>query len=129
MTEVNKGILTNPIYFNSTVKMLDNAHILRKNETYCEKLLWQELRNCKLKGLKFRRQHAIDRFVADFYCNELKLIVELDGNVHELLEQKVRDEDRTLEFMKLGLKVVRITNEEVLEDISTALEKILRVIK
>ena len=100
MTTIKNGILTNPIYFNTTVKMLDNAHRLRMSSTDCEDLLWQHIRNRKLNGYKFRRQHAISGFIADFYCHEAKLVLEIDGIIHEMPEQKEREINRTIELKK-----------------------------
>lgn len=56
--------------------------------TEAEDILWKHLRNKKLNGLKFRRQHPLDIFIADFYCHEKKLVIELDGGIHDILEQK-----------------------------------------
>jgi very-short-patch-repair endonuclease len=128
MSEVKKGILTNPIYFDATVKMLDNAHNLRLANTKSENILWQKLRNRKLNGFKFRRQHPINGFVADFYCHEARLVIELDGKVHETKKQKERDENRTIELQRLGLEVLRIKNDEVFFDIESAISMILKCI-
>ena len=64
-------------------KLYQYGRELRQESTEVEKLLWTELRNRKLNGLKFRRQHPLDKFIVDFYCNEKKLVVELDGGVHD----------------------------------------------
>ncbi|MDP4210830.1 MAG: endonuclease domain-containing protein [Bacteroidota bacterium] len=124
MTNVKNDILTNPVYFNATVKMLDHAHTLRMSGTESEDILWQRLRNRRLIGLKFRRQHAISGFVADFYCHEARLVVEVDGSIHNTAEQKERDENRTFELQKLGLNVIRVTNDEVMNNVDAALDKI-----
>lgn len=63
--------------------------------TQAEEILWKHLRNKKLNGMKFRRQHPLDMFIADFYCHEKKLIIELDGGIHETPEQQEYDEGRT----------------------------------
>lgn len=107
------------------------ARDLRKNQTASEKLLWQNLRNRKLNGFKFNRQFPIVYgrnfdgtslfFIADFYCHESKLIIELDGKIHEF--QKEYDKERDAILNQLGLSVIRIKNEE-LENISKVLEKI-----
>ena len=91
---------------------------LRKNMTASERLLWQELRNRKLDGKKFNRQHPIFYesnnnehffFVADFFCHECRLIIELDGPVHDL--QKERDNERDFTLQELGYKVLHIRNK------------------
>lgn len=88
------------------------AREFRREPTRAEDTAWQMLRNRGVAGLKFRRQHAIDRFIVDFYCRELELVVEIDGEVH----QYTRAEDALRqEFLEsLGLAVLRFTNEEVL---------------
>jgi very-short-patch-repair endonuclease len=103
---------------------------LRLNMTESEKLLWKEIKNRKLAGFKFLRQHPIiykgdlirlNYFVADFYCDEKKLVIELDGPIHE--SYKVYDEYRDFELENLGLKILRIKNEE-LTDVKKVLKKI-----
>ena len=77
------------------------AQFLRRNETKAEKLLWEKLRNNQLEGLKFRRQHPVNIYIADFYCHKFKLIIELDGDYHNQEEQKQKDEVRT-EVLRLN---------------------------
>ena len=93
---------------------------LRKNQTVSEKLLWKVLRRKNLSGYKFLRQHPIfysirnkwvEFFIADFYCAELKLIIELDGKIHE--NNKEYDLERDLKLLNKGIYVVRIKNEEL----------------
>ena len=97
------------------------AQLLRRNETIAEKLLWEKLRNNQLGGLKFRRQHPVNIYIADFYCHKFKLIIELDGDYHDQEEQKQKDEVRT-EVLRLNdLKIIRFKNEEVEQDINQVL--------
>ena len=97
------------------------AQFLRRNETIAEKLLWEKLRNNQLGGLKFRRQHPVNIYIADFYCHKFKLIIELDGDYHNQEEQKQKDEVRT-EVLRLNdLKIIRFKNEEVEQDINQVL--------
>ena len=111
------------------------AKKLRKNQTPEEKLLWNELQNKKLEGFRFLRQHPLyyehdnnDHFffIPDFYCPELRLIIELDGGVH--INQKERDERRDAIMKSKGFKILRINNEELsnLEDVK---KKILIYVK
>ena len=95
------------------------ARILRKEQTSAEDLLWARLRSGKLDGYKFRRQHPIKNWIADFYCHEAKLIIEVDGRIHLGKEQKENDQGRTYELEGLGLKVIRFTNEEVESNIES----------
>ena len=100
------------------------AQFLRRNETKAEKLLWEKLRNNQLGGLKFRRQHPVNIYIADFYCHKFKLIIELDGDYHNQEEQKQKDEVRT-EVLRLNdLKIIRFKNEEVEQDINQVLTTI-----
>ena len=97
------------------------AQFLRRNETIAEKLLWEKLRNNQLGGLKFRRQHPVNIYIADFYCHKFKLIIELDGDYHDQEEQKQKDEVRT-EVLRLNdLKIIRFKNEEVEQNINQVL--------
>ena len=102
----------------------ENARHLRKELTDAEALLWQELRNRKLGGWKFRRQHPISHYVADFYCCEKRLIVEVDGSVHDEKEQKRYDEARTKDLKRMGIEVLRFTNSEVEKKMGDVLRRI-----
>ena len=86
--------------------------------------MWQLLRNRQFLGLKFRRQHQIGLFVVDFYCHEAKLVVELDGGVHLNPRQRKKDRWRDEDLDFLGLKVVRISNEQLLDNPERALDRI-----
>jgi very-short-patch-repair endonuclease len=90
--------------------------------TPAEELLWTQLRNRRLAGLKFRRQHPIGRFIVDFYCHAHRLVVEIDGPVHRL--QKERDVARADYLLQRGYQVVRFTNEHVLQDVQGVLQSI-----
>lgn len=102
----------------------DFAKENRNNPTIAEKALWQQLRGKQLEQYKFRRQHIIDRFIADFICFEKRLIIEIDGGYHQLPDQKISDEIRTQILKELGFEVIRFTNEEVLGNIDVTVEKI-----
>ena len=108
----------------------NHSRELRLNMTESEKLLWKEIRNRKLSGFKFLRQHPIiykgdltrlNYFIADFFCDEKKLAIELDGPMHE--SNKEYDEFRDSELKNLGINVLRIKNEE-LTNIKKVLQKI-----
>ena len=98
------------------------ARDMRNNMTDAEKSLWSRLRRKQLCGLKFRSQHPIFRYILDFYCHEKRLAIEIDGNNHK--ERRDYDEYRD-EFMhSLGIKTVRIRNQEVLRDVDSVMQKI-----
>src|SRR5258705_7758637 len=101
-----------------------NANKLRRSETQAEQKLWVLLRNRQLNGKKFRRQHAILNYVADFYCHESKLIIELDGNYHKSAEAAEYDQLRTAQLNEAGITVLRFWNEEIMNDPERVLERI-----
>ena len=96
----------------------------RKNPTEAESVLWNALK-AKGAGLKFRRQHIIEDFIVDFYCNEKKLTVELDGGYHRVPKQMKSDAERTARLKELGYTELRFTNEQVLGDIDNVIKEIL----
>lgn len=106
-----------------STEMRECAKELRRDMTPAEKILWQALKANRLNGLHFRRQQIIGGYIADFYCHQHALIIELDGNVHEL--QKEYDADREGKLTTQGFKVIRFTNEEILNDLPVVLNKIL----
>jgi len=93
-----------------------------------EKQLWLRIRKKQL-GMKFRRQHGVGRYIADFYCSEHKLVIELDGNSHKPLEAQAYDEERNIFMTTIGLDVLRFTNQEVFTDIEGILERIQEQVK
>lgn len=95
---------------------------MRCEPTPAEKLLWHKLRHKQLLGFKFRRQQTIDRFIVDFYCNEARLVVEVDGEIHDYTQAEDAIRQEFLE--SLGLQVVRFRNEDVLVRMDGVLEDI-----
>lgn len=110
-------------------KLYQYGRELRQSSTKAEKILWNYLRNRNLNGSKFRRQHPIDKFIADFYCHEKKLVIELDGAVHDEKVNADYDEARTYELKGSGVKVVRFRNSEVENNIAMVLKKITEAIE
>ena len=84
--------------------------------TSAEKLMWQILRRNSVKGFYFRRQHPIGRYIADFYCHKVKLVVELDGDVHDSADQKEHDANRDAIMEKFGLTVLRFSNDDIFKN-------------
>lgn len=105
--------------------IIEVARRLRRNSTPAEELLWQHLRSRRLSGLKFVRQHPFNRYVVDFYCAELKLVVEIEGGVHQLPAQIEYDQSRFEELELRGLRIMRFSNEEVLLKTNEVLDKIV----
>jgi very-short-patch-repair endonuclease len=114
---------TTPRIRGTTPEIEAAARRLRRNMTPAERKLWEALKGKKLGGLKFRPQHPVGPFILDFYCPARKLVVELDGGVHE--EQAGYDEARTDQLENYGYRVIRFRNEEVLENLPAVLERIL----
>ena len=117
MKELNKGM-----YYKAKPEIFDTARILRKNMTNSEKLLWERLKGKQICGLRFRRQHPIDMFIVDFYCHEVRLVLEIDGEIHNM--QKEYDGARTAEIERYGVKVMRFKNVEIERDIDNVVKKI-----
>jgi very-short-patch-repair endonuclease len=103
-------------------KLTHLAKHLRKKSTDVERLLWSHLRAGRFEGLKFRRQHPIGQYIADFVCLERKLIIELDGGQHSFPEDVLKDEQRDAWFEQEGYAVVRFWDNEVLINTSGVLE-------
>ena len=99
------------------------ARSLRKRQTPAERAMWAVLRDRRLRDLKFRRQFPIGPFVADFCCWEIRLVVELDGEVHA--EQVERDRERDDFIRRSGFTVLRFPNDRVFEDTGGVIEEIL----
>ena len=101
---------------------------MRTEDTPAEKLAWELLRNRRLLGLKFRRQVAIDRFIVDFYCHEVRLIIELDGDIHDFPGQAAQDDQRSSRLRELGYQILRVANGMVMHAPDLFLEEIRKFI-
>ena len=117
-----KIILKPSMFYGANPEIFVKAKELRENMTEAEKILWSRLNNKQL-GKRFKPQHPISIFIVDFYCHSKKLVIEIDGGYHKT--QIEYDKGRTSELEHFGIKVIRFTNEEVLNDI----DKVLDVIK
>ena len=104
------------------------AKELRNNVTPTEMILWGKLKEC-FPNLKFRRQHPISIYIADFYCHSERLIIEIDGSIHELAEVKANDTIRQNDLEALGVKVLRFTTKEITTDLESVLQKIEKSLK
>lgn len=94
----------------------------RQPLTAAEAVLWQRLRRKQVAGLKFRRQHPLGPFIADFYCAARRLVIEVDGPIHQ--NQQEQDAERTAQFEASGHRVIRFSNEEVLNNVEDVLTRI-----
>jgi leucyl-tRNA synthetase len=125
--EKGTGTALAPKYSVSTPMQYELAKRMRKEFTEAEDKLWQLLRNNQL-GVKFRRQHPIDAYIADFISLQNRLIIEVDGGYHETEEQKLYDENRTKILKEIGFDVVRFSNNEVLENAFKVRDKIKELV-
>jgi len=104
--------------------LLNEARELRKRQTPAEEIFWQMVRDRKFLNLKFRRQHQIGSFIVDFYCHERNTVVELDGGIHEIQEQREKDKEKDEYLASLGKYVIRFKNQEILERTDETLAKL-----
>jgi very-short-patch-repair endonuclease len=114
--------LEKTMYFGARPETLAASKILRRNMTFSEKLLWERLNQKKVIGVRFRRQHPNSFFIADFYCHETRLVIELDGEIHN--QRTEYDDGRSAEMEKHYIKVIRFTNSEVEHNMEEVLKRI-----
>ena len=108
-----------------TKEKLERAKELRREMTTAEKLLWHELRAKKL-GVRFRRQQVIAGFIVDFYCHKAALVVEVDGDIHDL--QQEEDARREMVLSEMGLRIARFRNDEVMGNLSAVVGRIRELV-
>jgi very-short-patch-repair endonuclease len=118
--------LDKTMYFRATPEIINIARMLCENMTASEKLLWERLKPKQICDIRFRRQHPIFIFIADFYCHEAKLVVEIDGKIHD--QQTEYDDGRSAEMEKFFIKIIRFTNYEVENKIDEVIEKITNTV-
>ena len=112
------------MYYGAKEQMFELARELRKSMTEAERVLWSRLRNRQIDGLIFRRQHPVDVYIVDFYCHKHKLVIEVDGEIHDIPENAEKDKGRTVEMERFGLKVIRFSNDDVLRNVEIVIDKI-----
>lgn len=111
------------MFYGASGKIFRKAFFLRNRETDVEKLLWNRLKKNQL-GCRFKRQHPISHYVADFYCHKAKIVVELDGQYHSRKDQKARDLLREADINEFGLSVLRFSDQQVIENIDQVVSEI-----
>jgi len=104
------------MYYGAKPYLFRLAMNMRKNPTEAEKVLWKQLKKLRKEGYIFRRQHPVDIFIADFYCHNLKLIIEVDGEIHFNSVAQEHDDGRTGELERFGIKIIRFTNEQIIKN-------------
>jgi very-short-patch-repair endonuclease len=102
---------------------------LRKNSTLGEILLWQKLRAGSIMGHTFNRQKPLNRYIVDFYCKRLKLVIEVDGSYHNEITQAIKDKERQRILENMGLNFLRFSEQQVRKDLDAVLRAIEYYIK
>ncbi len=118
--QIKHNIMQRKMHYKASPLLFELAKELRNNVTNAEMLLWGYLRT-KPDGFKFRRQHPLGIFIADFYCHRLKLVIEVDGSIHKRKEVSEHDRYRQRLIEEDGMKVVRFTNEQIETDIENVI--------
>jgi very-short-patch-repair endonuclease len=116
------------MHYGATMEIFQIAERLRRDMTATEKIIWERV--CKNQlGARIRRQHPIWKFIADFYCHEVKLVIEIDGAIHLRSENKEYDISRNIILKEFKIEILRFTNDEVLQEPDLVIEKIKRTIE
>jgi imidazole glycerol-phosphate synthase subunit HisF len=118
-----------PYFYKASKKTFEFAKDLRHNQTTAEQFLWNVIRGRKLNGYKFRRQHPIGHFIADFYCHEAKLVIELDGNIHDQEQVRLRDICREEIIKEFGIVVLRFKNDDIFSEIDNVVKEIMKYLR
>ena len=111
------------MFLGADNNIFDNARVLRKSPTHAESILWSYLRQ-KPMGYKFRRQHPISIYIADFYCHSLKLIIEVDGGIHLNSDVQKQDQERQKNLESEDLFFIRCKNEDVEKNLENVIKRI-----
>jgi very-short-patch-repair endonuclease len=117
-------VIERNMFYGAGRNIFEKARHLRRDMTDAEKIMWKELKNRQKFPVRFKRQHPIDIFIVDFYCHKYKLVIEIDGEIHNNVEIAERDEGRTHDLEKRGIKILRFTNNQVRTNINYVLQKI-----
>lgn len=121
-------VIERNMFYGAGRNTFQKAHFLRSKMTDAEMVLWSRLKNRNIFKVRFRRQHPVDIFVLDFYCHEIKLAIEVDGRIHLKREIQEYDEGRSHDIEKFGIKMLRFTNEQILNNLNEVQTTILNTI-
>ena len=124
-----KKVIEKNMFFGAKAELFTLALQMRKNPTEAERAMWKILRKFRHSGFPFRRQHPIEFCIADFYCHNLRFVIEVDGEIHTENEIQSHDEGRTGELERFGIKVIRFTNNQILHNSNQVVERINATIK
>jgi len=117
------------MYYGAKPELFRLAKRMRNNPTKAEENLWKQLKKFRKEGFVFRRQHPIDIFITDFYCHKLKMVIEVDGEIHNETQIQEYDDGRSGELEKYEIKVIRFRNEEIINNQELVIKEIQSVIK
>ena len=120
--------MSTDMHFGATKTIFQHAEILRNNMTDAEKIIWKRLCNKQLGG-KIRRQHPIWIYIADHYCHELKLVIEIDGGIHLTKENREYDIDREVTLNVFGIEIIRFSNDQIIKETDFVIERIKKKIE
>jgi len=112
------------MHYGAKPSTFKNADYLRNHPTRAEAILWGKLRNNQMEGVHFRHQYPFNKYVPDFYAHSIKLVIELDGDIHEEKSVKFTDQDREMNLKLSGLFILRFLNEDVYNSIDNVLTDI-----
>ena len=107
--------MSTEMHYGASKQIFQYAEALRKNMTVAEKIIWERLSKNQL-AVRIRRQHPIWKYIADYYCHELKFVIEIDGGIHLLKENKEYDIGREITLNEFGIEIIRFTNEQVINE-------------
>jgi very-short-patch-repair endonuclease len=122
--DLNDRINKVTMFYGASPLIMDRAKQLRRRMTEPEKIVWEIIRKNAIFGLKFRRQHPINSYIADFYCHKVKLVIEIDGETHNQESAKLYDENRTNVLNSFGIEVIRFKNTDIRKNISLVKKEI-----
>jgi very-short-patch-repair endonuclease len=122
--DLNDRINKVTMFYGASPLIMDRAKQLRRRMTEPEKIVWEIIRKNAILGLKFRRQHPINSYIADFYCHKVKLVIEIDGETHNQESAKLYDENRTNVLNSFGIEVIRFKNTDIRKNISLVKKEI-----
>ncbi|MBN1199747.1 MAG: endonuclease domain-containing protein, partial [Bacteroidales bacterium] len=123
-----KRSLDRSMFYSASPQVFIKAKELRENMTGAERALWSKISREKIEGYRFKPQHPIGSFIVDFYCHKARLVIEIDGEVHYHEEQFELDQGRSDELERFGLKVLRFSNQEVIQGIEEVFDTIYQAI-
>ena len=109
-------------------RLKKKARERRNNSTLSEVILWKYLKGKEMHGIDFHRQRPVDQFIVDFFCNDLYLVIELDGYTHRLERTAAKDQKKESRLQQLGIRILRFEDEEIYHDIDNVLRAIETII-